>query len=295
MSIGEETRMPEFELYLNMAGFRWRVEAPYALKVDDNYRAFVCPPCEPDCEYVFTVGRPELPEPMLSDPRLRVWRAADAYYIERPTVVANDPCACIRAADDDPLHVRGWIYPEQTGSITSLNNLFDAGSIEYLLTALGTINLHSSFIRCRGGAILFTAPSGTGKSTQADLWEQYAGAEQINGDRSVIRCVDGVWTAFGFPFAGSSGIYRNDSVPIRAIIVLRQAPENTIERLRASEAFRLLYSESAFQRWHDAGHKTVIDRLMQLSQEVPVYLLRCTPDERAVRLLHETVFTEELT
>jgi hypothetical protein len=74
-----------------------------------------------------------------------------------------------------------------------------------------------------------------------------------------------------------------------------QEAENTIERLRASEAFRLLYSESAFQRWHDAGHKTVIDRLMKLSQEVPVYLLRCTPDERAVRLLHETVFTEELT
>lgn len=285
--------MAEFQLFLNMAGFRWRIEAPYEVKVDENYEPFLCQPCEPDCEYVFSVGRPELGAPMIVDPRLRVWRADDAYFIERPTVLANDPCVCIRAEDADPLHVRGWIYPEKQYAVVSLNNLFDAGSIEYLLSALGTINLHSSFIRYEGGAILFTAPSGTGKSTQARLWETYAAAEQINGDRSVIRCVDGVWTAFGFPFAGSSGIFRNDSVPIRAIVVLRQAPENTIERLRAGEAFRLLYSESAFQRWHDAGHQRIVDLLVKLSREIPVYLLRCTPDERAVALLRKTISTEE--
>ena len=36
--------------------------------------------------------------------------------------------------------------------------------------------LHSAYIRHRGRAILFSAPSGTGKSTQASLWAQYAGA-----------------------------------------------------------------------------------------------------------------------
>ena len=162
-----------------------------------------------------------------------------------------------------------------------------------MLTALGAISLHSSFITHRGQAILFSAPSGTGKSTQAALWEQHAHAEQINGDRSVIRCVDGVWTAFGFPFAGSSGIYKNKSAPIRAIVVLRQAKDNTIERLGASEAFRLLYSETAIQRWNTQGHAAAVDLLIRLSAAVPVYRLCCTPDARAVELLQQTLSSQE--
>ena len=286
--------MAEFELYLNMAGFRWRVATPYTVKVDDNYAPFVCDACEPDCEYAFTYGRPELGEPMISEERFKVWRAPDAYYIERPTVLSNTPSACICARDADPLRVRGWIYPDRESSIVSLNNVFDVGCIEYMLSALGAINLRSSFIRHNGGAILFTAPSGTGKSTQAVLWERYTGAEQINGDRSVIRCVDGVWTAYGFPYAGSSGIFRNEAVPIRAVVVLRQASENAIERLRPGEAFRLLYSECAIQRWHEPGHTKVVDQLLLLSRVIPVYLLRCTPDERAVRLLQTTLSMEEM-
>ena len=284
--------MAAFELYLNMAGCRWYVSAPYALDIGSNYAPFVCGPGEPDCTFTFAVGKPALPAPDFEQDRMRAWHIDGVTCIERPTVLANDPCICICARDDDPLHVQGWIYPERVGSITTLNNLFDAGSIEYMISALGAINLHSSFIRWQGGAILFTAPSGTGKSTQAALWEEHTDAEQINGDRSVIRCVDGVWTAFGFPFAGSSSIYRNEAVPIRAVVVLRQAPENTIERLRPGEAFRLLYSESAIQRWNDAGHTSTVDQLLQMCSAIPVYMLLCTPDERAVRLLQETISME---
>ena len=287
--------MAAFELYLNMAGFRWRISAPYAVTVDDNYAPFVCEPCEPDCAYVFTIGRPLLPAPDIEQERMRVWRISGSTYIDRPTVMSMEPCICICARDDDPVHVQGWIYPERVRSVTTLNNLFDAGSIEMMISAIGAINLHSSFIRWQGGAILFTAPSGTGKSTQAGLWETYTDAEQINGDRSIIRCADGVWTAFGFPFAGSSGIFRNEAVPIRAIVVLRQAPENTIERLLPSEAFRLLYSECAIQRWDDAGHTRTVDHLLQMCSMIPAYMLRCTPDERAVRLLQQTLSMEEST
>ena len=286
--------MAAFDLYLNMVGCCWHVSAPYAVKVDDNYLPFVCDPREPDCEYEFTIGRPELPTPSIEQDRMRVWQMPDGIYIERPTVLSNHACICICVRNDDPLHMQGWIYPDRTGAVVSLNNLFDGGSIETMISAIGAINLHSSFIRWQGGAILFTAPSGTGKSTQAGLWEQYTDAEQINGDRSVIRCVDDVWTAFGFPFAGSSGIFRNKAVPIRAIVVLRQAPENTITRLRPGEAFRLLYSESAIQRWHETAHTVSVDRLVQLSRTVPVYMLCCTPDERAVRLLQDTLSMEEL-
>ena len=207
--------------------------------------------------------------------------------------MTSDPCACTCICDADPLHVTGWIYPEAADYFRTLDNLLDAANLEHMLTALGAVSLHSSFITHCGQAILFSAPSGTGKSTQAALWEQYAHAEQINGDRSVIRCVDGVWTAFGFPFAGSSGIYKNKSAPIRAIVVLRQAKDNTIERLGASEAFRLLYSETAIQRWNTQGHAAAVDLLIRLSAAVPVYRLCCTPDARAVALLQQTLSSQE--
>lgn len=276
-----------------MAGFVWRIDAPMELNIDARYQPFLTDAPRDNCSISFEIGRPaELRGTVVHAENPRVLRLADGYCIER-RLLAPEPCTCLVIRDADPLHVTGWIYPEAADCFRSLDNLLDAANLEYMLTALGAVSLHSSFITHCGQAILFSAPSGTGKSTQAALWEQYAHAEQINGDRSVIRCVDGVWTAFGFPFAGSSGIYKNKSAPIRAIVVLRQAKDNTIKRLGASEAFRLLYSETAIQRWNTQGHAAAVDLLIRLSAAVPVYRLCCTPDARAVALLQQTLSSQE--
>lgn len=277
-----------------MAGFVWRFDAPLPLEVSKRFHPFYSNKPE-DCSYRFSIGHPseEADAVLVHTKHPRVWRLSDSFLVERLPVAATTPCACTRIYDTDPLHVTGWIYPETAHYFQTLDDLLDAANLEHMLTALGAVSLHSSFITHNGQAILFSAPSGTGKSTQAALWEQHAGAEQINGDRSVIRCVDGVWTAFGFPFAGSSGIYKNKSAPIRAIVVLRQAPENAIARLGASEAFRLLYSETAIQRWNTQGHAAAVDLLIRLSAAVPVYRLGCTPDERAVNLLQKTLASQE--
>ncbi|MDY5595724.1 MAG: hypothetical protein SPF59_08765 [Oscillospiraceae bacterium] len=276
-----------------MAGFVWRIDAPMELNIDARYQPFLTDAPRDDCSISFEISRPaELRGTVVHAENPRVLRLADGYCIER-CLLAPEPCTCLVIRDADPLHVTGWIYPEAADYFRTLDNLLDAANLEHMLTALGVVSLHSSFITHCGQAILFSAPSGTGKSTQAALWEQYAHAEQINGDRSVIRCVDGVWTAFGFPFAGSSGIYKNKSAPIRAIVVLRQAKDNTIERLGASEAFRLLYSETAIQRWNTQGHAAAVDLLIRLSAAVPVYRLCCTPDARAVALLQQTLSSQE--
>ncbi|MBS1403037.1 MAG: hypothetical protein HPZ79_08680 [Oscillospiraceae bacterium] len=276
-----------------MAGFVWRIDAPVHLKIDRRFQPFLTDAPHDDCSISFEISRPEgLRGTVVHAENPRVLRLADGYAIER-NLLAPEPCTCLVSRDADPLHQQGYLYPELIRFFRDFDNLLDAANLEHMLTALGAVSLHSSFITHNGQAILFSAPSGTGKSTQAALWEQYAHAEQINGDRSVIRCVDGVWTAFGFPFAGSSGIYKNKSAPIRAIVVLRQAPENTIERLAAPEAFRLLYSETAIQRWNTQGHAAAVDLLIRLSAAVPVYRLCCTPDALAVDLLQTTLASQE--
>ena len=132
------------------------------------------------------------------------------------------------------------------------HNLCDLLGLETLLLKENGLLLHSSFIRWRGKGILFSAPSGTGKSTQAELWEQYEGAEILNGDRAGLRQIEGKWTAFGLPLAGSSFIYRNESALLEGIIVLRQAGINRIRRLKPVEAFRDLYPETTVHQWRDA-------------------------------------------
>ena len=283
--------MTDYTYKLDMAGFLWEIVSPVELDARENCAPFLTDRPGADVSLRFRLEQPPERGTLVHERSPRVWREEDgALRIERLPAAATRPCACVWLREDDPLRVEGCIYPDRTKFIRSLDNVLDASELELLMTKLGIFSLHSSLVRRReGGAILFTAPSGTGKSTQAGLWEQFAGAETLNGDRSMLRRIDGVWTAFGSPFAGTSGIYRNESAPVRALVVLRQAPENTIRRLSAAEAFRAIYSESVLPRWHHDAHQRVISLVTEIVSEVPVYLLACTPDERPVTLLRNTL------
>ena len=157
-----------------------------------------------------------------------------------------------------------------------------------LLLPFRTLIFHASYIGWNDKGILFTAPSGTGKSTQAELWRRCRGAEVLNGDKAGVR-LDGVPTAHGVPFSGTSGICHNVSLPLRAVVVLSQAPENTIRRLPPSQAVAALcpnvFADSAVgEEWTTALHL-----LLDLAASVPVYALACTPDERAVAALEQAL------
>ena len=181
-------------------------------------------------------------------------------------------------------------FPAGIGSKTVLNSI----AAEHLIAENGGFVLHSSFIAAEGKAILFTAPSGTGKSTQAALWEQYRSAEVINGDRSAVRVTDSGIVACGIPFAGSSNICKNKTLPLAAIVYLKQAPENRIRRLRGAESFCRIWEGCSVNTWDKADVAAVSDTVQQVIGAVPVFELACTPDERAVLALEEALKQEGL-
>ena len=152
--------------------------------------------------------------------------------------------------------------------------------------------LHSSFISWQNNGILFTAPSGTGKSTQADLWKKYEDADIYNGDRTIIRKIDGKYYGFGSPYAGSSGIYRNESAPIKAIVVIEQGPDNVIRRLRGREAFLPLFRETLMNTWNKEYMEKMTDLLMDAAFQIPVYHLSCRPDQDAVDTVKNEILKE---
>ncbi|MDO4333728.1 MAG: hypothetical protein Q4C58_13735, partial [Eubacteriales bacterium] len=147
--------------------------------------------------------------------------------------------------------------------------------------------LHASVVQWKGRTILFTAPSGTGKSTQASLWEKYRKAEILNGDRAIVRKEKEGYSAYGSPFAGSSGIYRNEGAPVWGIAVLRQGKENRIERLEPGEAVKYLLSETMVSAWDDDFMRKLLGILTEAATCVPVYAFSCRPDESAVEALED--------
>ena len=147
--------------------------------------------------------------------------------------------------------------------------------------------LHSSCIAYQGEAILFTAPSGTGKSTQADLWKKYRGAEIINGDRMMVQVTETGCRTVGIPFSGSSGICKNKTLPLKAIVCLSQAPENTICRLRGVRAFRQIWEGCSVPTWDRPAVEQCMNTVTRVLGTVPVWHLCCRPDEGAVQTLEE--------
>lgn len=178
---------------------------------------------------------------------------------------------------------------EFTDFFPTIDSIFHYMGLESFLLQHGGLLLHSSLIRAGDCAIVFTAPSGTGKSTQAELWKHFRGAEILNGDRAALVRSNDIWTAYGSPYAGTSGIYRNDSAPLTAIVVLKQAPENRITRLQGHQILKHLYPELSLHRWDPHFIQASADLITDLISDVPVFLLECVPEESAVQLLYCTL------
>ena len=175
------------------------------------------------------------------------------------------------------------------GKISAKNALEESG-IFRMLAEHGGVVLHSSYIITqRGEALLFSAPSGTGKSTQAELWRSYAGANVINGDRALVKAENGV-TANGILFSGTSGISKNITAPLRAIVLLRQSEKNEIRSVSGKEAFMRLLPQCSYYPDEEENLRLVTGILAEISSAVPVYDFGCVPDESAVSALSEVLY-----
>ena len=158
-------------------------------------------------------------------------------------------------------------------------------ALERRQAALDALILHCAFVEYRGQAILFSAPSETGKTTQANLWEKHRGARTVNGDRGLLQKLDGRWHARGWPVCGSSGVCHSRDLPIRAVVMLSQAPEDRAEPLGAMKAFTQLYSQITVNRWNRAQTQHAMALIEDLVESVPVFHLACTMNETAVEAL----------
>ncbi len=163
--------------------------------------------------------------------------------------------------------------------------LLGVTGLHKLFLQLGKAVFHASYIDIGGEALLFAAPSETGKSTQADLWAQHAGAQVINGDRVAIGLKNGHYHAYGYPACGSSGICVNRTLPIRAIIVLEQGCENRVLPMTPGEKFRACLSGMVINAWEAEETAMAMDLVEKWLENIPIYRFICRKDADAVATL----------
>ena len=179
--------------------------------------------------------------------------------------------------------VKRWTRPRLPISST-IRTACEAG-----MTMRDGMPLHASLVEKDGYGVVFLGPSGMGKSTQAKLWVEHQGADFIIGDRPGLRRIDGRWIGFGMPWDGKDGIRQQKSVPIRALISLEQAPENSIRRLTKQEAMIVLLNQVMMPMWDDAAMALLTPLMGQLATEIPFYHLKNLPNREATELTRNTI------
>lgn len=165
-------------------------------------------------------------------------------------------------------------------------------SFSFFIINHSRIMIHSSVIKYESEAILFSGPSGIGKSTQALLWKNIKNSDILNGDRGILHIKDNDIDVYGSPFAGSSNIYLNISAPVKAIVLLEKGVHNTMERLKPQWAYKYLYPRFAIPNWDEEWTIECVNLIERIMELIPIYRLSCTPDERAVDILYKELFSD---
>ena len=167
--------------------------------------------------------------------------------------------------------------------------------------------LHASAVVADGEAYLFSAPSGTGKSTHTKLWLDKLGdrAYILNDDKPVIRIMGDEIYAYGTPWCGSSNIGVNRKAPLKAICFLERAETNWIKQMPLSDGmpiilnmfyqtFRQLDKYDCMQPISRANASKYLDIIGKVISKVPVFQMGCTPDPAAADMAYEAMSKAEL-
>lgn len=153
------------------------------------------------------------------------------------------------------------------------------------LTLFEGLMLHSSCIEMDGRAYLFSADSGTGKSTHTGLWKKHFGdrVTYINDDKPIVRKIDGVYRAFGTPWSGKTDLNTNISAPVAAIVFIERGETNSIEPMdMVKDQVAVRFLEQTVRPKNFSLMDSMLKTADDLLTATPIFRLRCNISEEAV-------------
>ena len=209
---------------------------------------------------------------------------------EYRTDEAPDFTVSVTQADLDAERLRDRQEAGGSWSDSYLEELVVYRKIAEKMPAYDSFLMHASAVAVDGEAFLFTAPSGTGKSTHARLWRELLGgrAVMINDDKPLLRIADGKARVYGSPWNGKHRLGTNTSAPVRAVCFLERSQENRIRKLSPAEIYPALLAQTYRPENAEALVRT-LDLLNRLLQCVRFYRLGCNISPDAAALSYQTM------
>lgn len=158
-------------------------------------------------------------------------------------------------------------------------------NIAELLPKYDAVVFHGAILKKDSLAYAFTAKSGVGKTTHTRLWLSELGdsVQYINGDKPIVRIIDGVPYAFGTPWRGKEGYGSNESAPLSAIALVERAEKNSTVRIDAKDATLRLVKQIYIPR--DPVCASLAMRVAdQIVSTVRFFELKCNKDSEAAHV-----------
>ncbi len=138
-----------------------------------------------------------------------------------------------------------------------------------------TLLMHGAVIATGENAYMFSAPSGTGKTTHIKLWlENDRESFVVNGDKPLIRIIKDKAFACGTPWSGSEGMDTNRMVPLKSIILMERSEKNHIEEIDFAQAYLFLLQQTFIPK-EASKAKKALSLLSSLHNKLSLYRFRC--------------------
>ena len=190
------------------------------------------------------------------------------------------------------------INPDFDGGLYALPDNCTAEDREYIYSSAafcreiiphGRFFLHASAVVLDGGAYLFSAPSGMGKSTHAALWlRSFEGSYILNDDKPVIFPENEGVTVWGTPFAGKTDLQVNRGVPLRAVCFLKQGNENSITRIDSERAIALTLNNT-YRPKNAEEMNLLLDMIEKVVERADIFEMSCRNESAAAEMSYNAM------
>ena len=214
------------------------------------------------------------------------------------TVEQATPYACEpgQAVDIEIRSDAQWLQADQPHlTLDDAEYISTGGDFYRKLMEFDGMLLHASAVVVDGKAYLFSANSGTGKSTHTSLWLKQFGdrAFLLNDDKPALRLEEGVWYAYGTPWSGKYDISANCRCPVAGIAFVNRAEENRIEPFFGQEAIHAIL-EQTLRPGSMKMRIQLLELMDKLMRGIPVWKLYCNMDPSAAWVSYEAMSGEKL-
>lgn len=189
-------------------------------------------------------------------------------------------------------HYKKFARTYPSVSLSDAENICTSNFFASAIIPFNGIVLHASALLFKGGAYLFSAASGVGKSTHTRLWQQKYGSDRaviLNDDKPALRVFNNVIYAYGTPWSGNCAVCENVSAPLRGVVFLHRGNQNQIKKLeKADEILAFLLPQTIYKT---ARQKLsmVLAFADKLILETPFYKMDCTISLEAVKIAADAI------